>query len=228
MSRPTKRTLSGGITVNNAVFDVASGETLTISNTINGTGGVTKNGTGTLVLSGNNTYQSVTVINSGTLNATVAGALGSNNTVQVNGGTLLVSTDDVLQGKEITLNGTSTTVATLSFNSNYNGTIQKLTLTANSIIDLGPANSVALAFADLAMGLYNLSIYNWSGTTKWGTTYGNSTDTIFFGNQNTDYTLSQVKFYSGAVGSDSFAGSGFEVMPATTWEGGFTGHYIIS
>jgi autotransporter-associated beta strand protein len=40
-------TLSGGITVNNAVLDVASGETLTISNTVNGTGGLTKNGTGT-------------------------------------------------------------------------------------------------------------------------------------------------------------------------------------
>jgi hypothetical protein len=36
-----------------------------------------------------------------------------------------------------------------------------------------------------------------------------------------------VKFYSGAVGSDSFVGSGFEVMPQTTWEGGFTGHYIL-
>ena len=70
----------------------------------------------------------------------------------------------------------------------------------------------------MAMGLYNtLSIYNWSGTTKWGTTYGTGTDTIFFSNQNTpDYTLANVRFYSGAVGSDSFVGSGFEVMPQTT------------
>ena len=185
-----------------------------------------KDGASTQVLTGNNTgFTGTTTINSGTLQAASVNALGSNNTVQVNGGTLLVSVDDAINGMTVTLNSTSTTVAALSFNSNYNGTIQKLTLSANSIIDLGPANSIALAFADLAMGLYNLSIYNWSGTTKWGTTYGTGTDTIFFGAGN--YTASNVKFYSGAVGSDSFVGSGFEVMPQTTWEGGFTGHYIL-
>jgi hypothetical protein len=98
-------------------------------------------------------------------------------------------------------------------------------LSSNSIIDLGPANNIALEFADMAMGFYNLSIYNWSGTTQWGTTYGNGTDTIFFGGGN--YTASNVKFYSGAVNSDSFVGSGFEVMPQTTLEGGLTGHYIL-
>lgn len=42
------------------------------------------------------------------------------------------------------------------------------------------------------------------------------------------YELARVKFYHGAVGSDSFVGSGFEVMPQTTWEDGLTGYYIIS
>lgn len=219
-------TLSGAITVNNATWDIETGDTLTISGNISGPGGITKNGSGTLVLSGSNSYSAPTVINAGTLNATTANALGSNNTVQINGGTLLVGADDAINGKQITLNGTSTTVATLSFNSNYNGTVGRLTLSANSIIDLGPANNIALEFADMAMGFYNLSIYNWSGTTKWGTTYGTGTDRIFFGTGN--YTASNVKFYSGEVGSDSFVGNGFDMgLPATTWEGGFTGHYIL-
>jgi autotransporter-associated beta strand protein len=49
-------TLSGAITINNATFDVESGDTLTISGGVGGTGGVTQNGTGTLILSGSNTY----------------------------------------------------------------------------------------------------------------------------------------------------------------------------
>ena len=219
-------TLSGAITVNNATWDIDTGDTLTISGNVSGSGGFTKNGGGTLVLSGSNSYNGSTVINAGTLNVTTANALGSNNTVQINGGTLLVGADDAINGKQITLNGTNTTVATLSFNSNYNGTVGRLTLSANSIIDLGPANNIALEFADMAMGFYNLSIYNWSGTTKWGTTYGTGTDRIFFGTGN--YTASNVKFYSGEVGSDSFVGNGFDMgLPATTWEGGFTGHYIL-
>ena len=187
-----------------------------------------KDGASTQVLTGNNTgFTGTTTINSGTLQAASVNALGSNNTVQVNGGTLLVSADDAINGMTVTLNSTSTTVAALAFSGNYSGSIGRLTLSANSIIDLGQGN-VGLAFADLAAGLYQqytLSFYNWSGTTKWGTTYGNGTDTIFFGAGN--YTASNVKFYWGAVGSDSFVGSGFEVMPQTTWEGGFTGHYIL-
>ena len=218
-------TLSGAITVNNATWDIDTGDTLTISGAVSGNGGVTKNGGGMLTLNGTNTYNGSTVINAGTLNATTANALGSNNTVQINGGTLLVGANGALNNMTVTLNGTSTQVATLSFNSNYSGRIQKLTLSSNSIIDLGPANNIALEFADMAMGFYNLSIYNWSGTTQWGTTYGSGTDTIFFGGGN--YTASNIKFYSGAVNSDSFVGSGFEVMPQTTLEGGFTGHYIL-
>lgn len=219
--------LSGAITVNNATWDIETGDTLTISGNISGNGGLTKNGSGTLVLSGSNSYSAPTVINAGTLNATTANALGSNTTVQVNGGTLLVSTDDAINGKQITLNGTSTTVATLSFNGNYNGTIGRLTLSANSIIDLGHGN-VALEFADMAMGLYNaLSIYNWTGTTKWGGGTGNDTDKIYFRGGN--YTLANVKFYSGEVGeNDSFLGTGFDLgLEATGFSPGFTSHHII-
>ena len=42
-----------------------------------------------MILSGSNSYSGATTVNTGTLNAANANALGSNNTVTVNDGTLL-------------------------------------------------------------------------------------------------------------------------------------------
>ena len=85
-----------------------------------------------------------TVINAGTLNANSAGALGANTTVEVNGGTLLVSADDAINGKNIELGGSG---VGLRFSGNYSGAIGTLTLSANSIIDLG-AGSVSIMFTN--------------------------------------------------------------------------------
>jgi autotransporter-associated beta strand protein len=52
-------------------------ETLTISGRITGVGGITKEGTGTLVLSGANTYGGITKINVGVINARHSTALGT-------------------------------------------------------------------------------------------------------------------------------------------------------
>ena len=222
---------AGAISMNASRILTINAGTLAVGGSISGPGSLTKNGSGTLVLSGSNSYTSGTVINAGTLNATSANALGSNNTIQVNSGTLLVSADDAINGREITLNGSSATVATLSFNGDYNGTIQKLTLSANSIIDLGPANSVALEFADLAMGFYNayntLSIYNWSGMTRWGGGSGNDSDKIYI--RGGSYDLNKLRFYSGNVGeNDSFIGTGFDLgLESTGFSPGFTSHHII-
>ena len=170
-------TLSGAITVNNATFDVETGDTLTLSGGVGGTGGVTKNGTGTLVLSGSNTYSGVTVVNSGTLNANHANALGNTANITVNGGSLLVSADDAINGKDIKLASTASgngTAASLVFSGTYNGTAGTLTLNQDSIIDLG-TGSVVVHFADLFMSTYTLSIYNWTGTTLWNGGDGNNT-----------------------------------------------------
>ncbi|MEN9468967.1 MAG: toxins and related Ca2+-binding domain [Verrucomicrobiota bacterium] len=224
-------TLSGGITVNNAVFDVASGETLTISNTINGTGGVTKNGAGNLTLSGNNTYSGATVVNSGTLEAAAPGALGSNNTIQVTGGTLLVSADNAINNKSVTLNSTSATESGLAFSGTYSGVVDNLTLSADSIIDLG-GGSVSIMFKnfdymDFVAKNLTLDIYNWTGTTLWNGGTGNDTDKVYFGPDLSDDALAKIRFHSGAVGAgDSFLGSGFELMPQTTFEGNL-GYQII-
>jgi len=219
-------TLSGDITVNNAEWDVNTGTTLTISGDIDGSGGVTKTGGGTLVLSGNNTYASATVINAGTLNAASVNALGSNNTVTINGGTLLVSANASINGMNITLNSSSTTVATLVFSGNYAGSVNKLTLSANSIIDLGYGNT-RLSLDQIEMGIYYLKFYNWNGPFGTGANMtSDNTDRIYFGGGN--YTASRVDFYSGGVGSDSFIGSGWDAgLMATSFDPGLSSHQII-
>jgi autotransporter-associated beta strand protein len=200
-------TLSGAITVNNATWDIETGDTLTISGDISGTGGITKNGTGTLVLSGSNTYSAPTVINAGTLEAASDGALGSNNTVQVHGGTLLVTADDAINGKNIELGGSG---VGLRFSGNYSGAIGNLTLSANSIIDLGP-DSVRIMIQGLTLTNPNhtLSFYNWSGLTLWNGGTGNYTDRVYFGPDLSDEALAKIYFYSGP--GDSFLGSGFDL-----------------
>jgi hypothetical protein len=121
-----------------------------------------------------------------------------------------VSANSSINGMNITLgNNTTSTVGTLSFNSNYNGTIGALTLSANSIIDMGNYN-IGAEFADLVMGIYNLSIYNWTGTTLWGGGNGvGDQDRISFGGGLSDSELGRISFYSD-FGS-GFLGTGFEL-----------------
>jgi autotransporter-associated beta strand protein len=165
-----------------------------------------------LVLSGSNSYASATTVNAGTLTAANTNALGSNTTVQVNGGSLLVTADDAINGKNITLASTATgsaAAASLAFTGTYNGTAGSLTLNADSIIDLG-TGSVALHFSNMAMGVYNLAIYNWSGTTLWGGGNGNNTDQFYVDRTVSDNELNRISFYSG-ISSSSFVGTGFQL-----------------
>ena len=219
-------TLSGAITVNNATWDVENGDTITITGNVSGSGGVTKNGNGTLILSGSNSYNGSTIVNAGTLNVSSAGALGSNKTVQVNGGTLLASAVDAINGMNITLNGTSTTVATLSFTGSYGGAVGNLTLSANSIIDLG-TGSTRLSFHDIEMGIYYLKFHNWTGATVWGGGTGNDTDRVYIISGVTNNELGKMQFYSGTT-SDSFLGTGFDLgLTATSFDLGLSGYQII-
>ena len=195
-------TLSGAITAQNTTYDVASGTTLSLNGTISGSGGITKNGTGTLVVEGNNSYTGNTTVNDGILQANAANALG-NSTVTVNGGSLLVTASNAINdSKGVTLAG-----GTLAYNGTVTDSIGALTLSADSIIDLG-TGSVSASFADLAMGLYNLSIYNWTGTTLSAGGDGNNTDKIYFNTSLSSSELQRISFYSD-FGS-SFVGTGFQ------------------
>jgi fibronectin-binding autotransporter adhesin len=77
----------------NVTFDPQSTSTLTLNPVITGANnGITKSGTGTLILGGNNTYSGSTAVNSGTLRLGASGAINSSPTITVaNGATYDVS-----------------------------------------------------------------------------------------------------------------------------------------
>jgi fibronectin-binding autotransporter adhesin len=187
----------GTATVKNSVasststltINPASGST-TFAGVIAGTNGgaqgdiaIQKNGAGTLVLTGANTYSGSTIINGGTL--TVAspsgGALGSSSSVTVgSGGTLLLGNDNqVNNSATMTLAGG--TFAKGNFSEGTAGTpgVGALTLTASgSHLDFGTGTVGVLTFASFTPGGFTLTIDNWTGN---GNTVGSpSTDRLIF------------------------------------------------
>ena len=87
----------------NLIFDLTNNPT--ISNIISGTGKLTQNGTGTLTLTGANTYGGGTIVNAGTLTVGAGGTLGSLT------GSLSVNNTNIAAGSDVVVN-LSTTAAT--------------------------------------------------------------------------------------------------------------------
>ncbi len=227
-ANPGRIDLNGGT----RIFDINNGSAATdlliSARIING--GLTKNNTGTLELTGNNAFTDLTTINAGTLIANGTGgkkALGGTTGITVNpGGTLLTASDQQFNAAApptVTLaGGTFNTAGTSQ-------TLGALTLSSNSIIDLASGASV-LQFADSSNQTWSgtLSIYNWSGTTAVGG--GGGTDQIYFGTDNNGLSATQIAdivFYSDS-GTTQWAGATVilatgEVVPipeAGTWIGG--------
>jgi autotransporter-associated beta strand protein len=202
-------TLSGAITANNVTYDIASGVTTTISGNISGNGGTTKNGSGTVILSGNNSNTGVTTINSGTLRANSPNAAGSTSEVIVNnGGSFLVAaTDAINDSANVTLAG-----GTLAVTGTINENVGLLTLSANSVIDLA-AFTGTLRFSGVGSwsNNANLAIWNWNGINSYGTPVGDGANTrhvVFTDSTGLGSYLERISFYSGS--GTGFSGSGFE------------------
>lgn len=239
-------TLSGTLNLSNnansrTVTFSGSGNTLVsgiIQNGGGSTSNITKSNGGTLTLTNTNTYTGTTTINAGVLDlnttATTVGQLAGTSNITVNsGGTLMLSnsgnsstTDRINDNATMTMNGGTFKTTGLSEHGATNNTpgIGALTLQSSSIINLGSGSSV-IAFANSSAQTWTgtLSIYNWSGSTS-----GNGTDQVYFGNDNTGLNagqLSDVTFYSDsgitALGVAQILADG-EIVPVpepATWFG---------
>ena len=170
----------------------------TVSARLGGNASLTKSTSGTVTLSGNNSFTGNTTINEGTVVLAGQGALGSSpNVVVNNGGSLLVTTNSTLNPSANLTLGTGTSAAGLTFSGDYNSSIGALTLSADSIIDLGTNNSVFLDITALNLAGYNLRFYNWDGNSVWSGNPGAGNDRIYVNGAINGGTLENISFYSG-------------------------------
>lgn len=99
--------LANNLTLDGPTIVSVTTNTLTVSGPINGGGGITKTGAGTLVLSGTNSFSGATAVSAGTLNIRTAGALGLNSsgTTVGNGAELQLQGGITIDAEPLTVTG---------------------------------------------------------------------------------------------------------------------------
>lgn len=213
---------TGAVTLagNRQVNVTGTTSTLTIGGTIadGGSGfSLTKGGggTGTLILTGDNTYSGATIVSSGTLSASGANtnqALGGTSSVTVNsGGTLLLGNANQIN------NTAGMTLAGGTFNTGgFSESLGALTLNSSSTIDLASGSSILSFGGTSTRTAGTLTISNWSGSQS-----GGGTDQLLFANTLSQTFLDNINFTGFTPGAFQL-GTG-EVVPApepSTWIGG--------
>jgi len=180
----TTGTLGTGNVTNfsNLVFNRSN--TIIVSNVIAGSGSLIQNGTGSLVLSNNNSYSGGTTINTGTLVVAAANALGTvigANQVTMNGGTLAV------QGAQ-TINNQFNLNTAGTFN-NAGGTISMggAIHGAGTLVEVGNGTLVLRGNSDyfggtIITGSSTLLVGNDNALGSGGVTMNNGTTLGFIGN----------------------------------------------
>jgi T5SS/PEP-CTERM-associated repeat protein/autotransporter-associated beta strand protein len=152
------------VTINDTgTFAIDGGTTLTLSNTISGTGSLSKTRNGILVLSGTNTYSGGTAIYAGVIRARSNDALGTGD-VTVNADTTLNLGGNITVGNNITISGTGTKGQGAIIGSGHNATPSvsgTVTLAADASVGSRGTNTT-LVLGDILLGTNTL-------TTKGGT-----------------------------------------------------------
>ncbi len=214
----TVGSIAGAGTIDNisaAAFTLTTGganTSTTFSGVIQDTGAgalaLTKNGTGTLTLSGANTYDGATTISVGALNAQSNTALGNATagTSVTSGAALELQNNITITGEALTLNGTGVTAApngalrNVSGNNTWTGTI---TIGSPSTIK-SEAGTLSLAGALVSTAARALTFSGDGNTTVTGVFGNNTTDTGAFAstltkNGNGTLTLAGANTYTGAT-----------------------------
>lgn len=165
----TNNLILAGTTPTITVNALGTGKTATISAVIQGTAGLTKSGTGTLILTEANTYTGGTTISAGTLQLGNGGSTGSiANTAITNNGSLVINRSGATQtfgvisgtGSVTLTNGTGLTLNNTTAN-NYSG---GFTLSAGQVSVPTAAN-----YYGFGTGLLTLN----GGSMRTGNTTGN-------------------------------------------------------
>ncbi|MBK6756106.1 MAG: autotransporter-associated beta strand repeat-containing protein, partial [Moraxellaceae bacterium] len=86
----------------NGTFNVLTDDTVTLTKSIDGLGNLNKTGTGTLVLTGTNTYAGGTAINAGTLVVSQAANLGTGTSLSISNASLQATANLTLQNVALT------------------------------------------------------------------------------------------------------------------------------
>jgi autotransporter-associated beta strand protein len=195
-------TLSGNKTLNNATYTVDAGTTTTESGNLSGTGGITKQGTGTLIVAGNNSYTGAVAVDAGVLNlnSSVGGAAATTSSVSVaSGATLLLSqSGQVSNTAAVTLSG-----GTIQRASGVSEVFGSLNLTASSFLDFSGGTAGAIEFSGISYTPSALLALNIANFTQGNTLIFQTTSNLSM----TGFTFSG----SGGFGSSSFNGTTFTI-----------------
>lgn len=160
----TSLTGSGTLGLGSATLTVGDATNMTFSGAITGTGGLVKQGTGALTLSGVNTYSGSTTINTGTLQLGNTQALGT--------GSLSIGASGTLD-----LNGFDQTMTRIEGSGVLNLGSATLTLTGNSVVDVSIAGSGRVVFSGGTSQVRSSNTYS-GGTTIGGTVYIYQSDSL--------------------------------------------------
>jgi autotransporter-associated beta strand protein len=143
----TLKNLAGSNTWSGPITDAltntinVSAGTLTVSGGISGAGGVTKTGTGTLLLPSASSYTGITMVSAGVLDVQTPAALGNNASMTVAAaGTLQIDGTGLTFSKTLSLSGT---MASLNGSNTWSGNIS--TLAAASTVNIGAGQSLTLS-----------------------------------------------------------------------------------
>ena len=186
----------GNVSLNANTLTTGDASNTTFSGVISGTSNLIKQGSGTFELQGTNTFTGTTTITNGMLTLDNSGgdALAATSQVILNsGGTLLFDrSDQVVNTADLVLAGGTFNTA------GYSETMDNLTLTATSVVDMGGDFSI-LNFSDGTRTGGVFSVKNWSGNVK----VGGGTDQIIFASSLDQAFLDNVYwenlFISGAI-----------------------------